>query len=89
MLKKAVHDAKLNCGRCPTCREIQAAGGRREDSGCERWTLHGFRRTFATQLHEQGFSVRQLMTLLGHADLETTLAYLGDCNEKTMEGIRF
>jgi integrase/recombinase XerD len=40
------------------------------------WELHKFRKTFATLHHESGISVRTLQDWLGHADLETTMAYL-------------
>ncbi len=42
----------------------------------ELFTLHSFRRTYATALHRKGVDVRTLMGLLGHSDLETTLSYL-------------
>jgi integrase len=41
------------------------------------WTLHAFRRTFATIHHEDnGVSVNTLKTWLGHKDIETTMRYL-------------
>jgi integrase len=42
-----------------------------------KYELHKFRKTFATQKHEDaGISPRTLQKWLGHSSLETTLAYL-------------
>jgi integrase len=47
----------------------------------EDWTLHAFRRTFATIHHEDnGVSVNTLKTWLGHKEIETTLRYLESAN---------
>jgi integrase len=47
------------------------AGLRDEDA-----TLHRFRRTFASRLHNAGMSLVRIMELLGHSDLKTTERYL-------------
>lgn len=39
-------------------------------------TLHSLRHSFATQLLEDGVSIRQVSTYLGHASLQSTLVYL-------------
>lgn len=67
LLKRTAKLAGLNCGMCDGCREQNECGG---------YTLHSFRRTYATTLHRKGVDVRTLMNLLGHADIETTLKYL-------------
>src|ERR1017187_5319900 len=41
-----------------------------------KYELHKFRKSFATMHHEAGVSARTLQKWLGHASLETTLAYL-------------
>lgn len=67
LLKRTARKADLNCGRCDGC-------GKHDE--CETYTLHSFRRTYATSLHRKGVDVRTLMSLLGHSDIETTLSYL-------------
>jgi integrase len=74
MLKRMAREAGLNCGHCDGCREY--AEKPNADGGCSRWTLHSFRRTFATRLLKAGANVKQIMQLLGHSDLETTMRYL-------------
>jgi integrase/recombinase XerD len=72
-LRRIAFKAGLNCGECidPDGRSC------RDHAICYRWTLHKFRRTFATLQHEiGGVSARTLQSLLGHSKLETTLRYL-------------
>ncbi len=66
-LKRMAHKAGLNCGTCPGCKK---------NNECRKYTLHSYRRAYATALHRKGLGVRDIMKLLGHADLETTLRYL-------------
>lgn len=40
-----------------------------------RFSLYDFRHTFATKMAEQGMGAKMLQTLMGHADISTTLSY--------------
>jgi site-specific recombinase XerD len=46
-------------------------------AGLNGFELHRWRKTFATQLHESGVSVRKIQSYLGHTKLDVTLIYLG------------
>ena len=71
-LKSLALRAELNCGHC-----INKPGQScTHKPVCNRWSLHKFRRTFATMHHESGVSARTLQAWLGHSSLETTLRYL-------------
>lgn len=71
-LKSLALRAGLNCGHC-----INKPGQScTHKPVCNRWSLHKFRRTFATMHHESGVSARTLQAWLGHSSLETTLRYL-------------
>jgi integrase len=68
-LKWCAKRAGLNCGKCEACR----------DRGeCEKYDLHSFRRTYATRLARAGMDVHAIRDLLGHSDLQTTIAYLAE-----------
>jgi integrase len=71
LLKRTARRAGLNCGRCDGCRKLKE--NKRE---CGEYTLHSFRRSYATALAWSGVDVRTISALLGHADIETTLLYL-------------
>jgi integrase len=67
-LKRLVNRAGLNCGTCEGCTS--------EIKECERWTLHKYRRTWATTLLRSGIDPRTVQAWGGWADLETVLRYL-------------
>jgi integrase len=89
-LKLEAHRAGLDCGHCAGCREYARTGRwNQSSSGCDRWTLHGFRRTYATTLHQQGVPLTDIRDLLGHSDIKTTERYLGsETSENLKQRVR-
>jgi site-specific recombinase XerD len=49
---------------------------------------HTFRHCFATELLEDGYSIKEVQELLGHASIETTMVYLSVRPEKLMKKMR-
>jgi integrase/recombinase XerD len=88
-LKKLALRAGLNCGQCirldtlksEPCRKHELCEQRtckscRYHPVCTLFSLHKFRRTFASMLMEAQPEVRTIQHLLGHSDISTTLRYL-------------
>jgi integrase/recombinase XerD len=77
LLKLDYYLAGLNCGQCQvisqgkktTCSKVPQ---------CKKVGLHMFRHTFASNHLRAGFNIVDVSTLLGHADVATTLIYLHD-----------
>jgi integrase len=85
MLKERAFAARLNCGHCTGTLDGKAVSCK-DVACCEHWTLHRFRKTFATLHHANGVPARTIQLWLGHESLETTLRYLADAefvSEKT------
>jgi integrase len=76
-LKRLAKQAKLNCGRCDGCK-----GPARE---CQEWTMHKFRRTYATTLLQSGFDLSTVQACMGHSDLASTLRYLRPAASSEMQ----
>lgn len=68
MLKRLAKREKLNCGHCEGCKSPLEE--------CREWNLHKFRRTYGTTLLRNGVDLRTVQSLMGHADLDSTLRYL-------------
>gem|GEM_PF-268397 len=88
MLKTLALRAGLNCGEC-----FSVGKGRRQtcltSPVCEQFTLHKFRRTFATFHHEHGVPVTQIQEWLGHENIETTLLYLAISDARSEKSRRW
>jgi integrase/recombinase XerD len=76
-LKCLAQKAGLNCGRCVS-RNRETGRVRTCDQSpiCKEWTLHRFRKTFATMHADAGVKIHTISRWLGHADLDTTMTYL-------------
>ena len=66
-LKRLTGKAGLACNRCQGCKTR---------GECRQFTLHKFRRTYATTLLRNGVDLRTVQAFMGHADLESTMRYL-------------
>ena len=88
MLKRIAFRAGLNCGECS-----RVGQGKRQTCRtspiCAKFTLHKFRRTFATFHHEHGVPVTQIQDWLGHESIETTLLYLAISDARSEKSRRW
>jgi integrase len=94
-LKRLADEAGLNCGQCAGCREREKNGGKGgwatdvENKGtgkeCSAWTLHKFRRTFATTMLRNGVDAKTVLKWMGHKHLDTTLRYLAAASNEEMQ----
>ena len=78
IVKRVAHRAKLNCGQCVTKHGNRCAQG----PYCQRFYLHKFRHTFATEHLRHGVDVRTLQNWMGHRDIQSTMVYLKGIQSK-------
>jgi integrase/recombinase XerD len=78
-LKRLALQAGLNCGECRSRYGERCA----TRPICKEWELHRFRRTFATMHSAAGVKIDTIARWLGHADLQTTLAYLAADDDRS------
>jgi integrase/recombinase XerD len=78
VVKRVAHRAKLNCGQCVTKHGNKCADG----PYCQRFFLHKFRHTFATEHLRHGVDIRTLQTWMGHRDIHSTMVYLKGMQSK-------
>lgn len=78
IIKEIAYRAKLNCGQCVT-----KYGNRCTDGPhCQRFFLHKFRHTFATEHLRDGVDIRTLQGWMGHRDIQSTMVYLKGIQSK-------
>jgi integrase len=78
VVKRVALRAKLNCGQCVTKYGNRCAAG----PYCQRFYLHKFRHTFATEHLRHGIDVRTLQGWMGHRDIQSTMVYLKGIQSK-------
>jgi integrase/recombinase XerD len=71
--------AGLNCGHCVSKKGLSCT----THAVCSKWTLHKFRRTWATMHLLSGMPITLLQNYIGHSDLETLNRYLARISAKT------
>lgn len=78
MVKIVAERAKLNCGQCLTKHGNRCSDG----PYCQRFFLHKFRHTFATEHLRHGIDIRTLQGWMGHRDIQSTMVYLKGIQSK-------
>ena len=64
--------------------DVRIAAGLAES---DNLTPHGFRHYFATELDRAGVPLKEIQTLLGHSQIETTLSYLQSHREHLFDAV--
>jgi integrase/recombinase XerD len=91
--KEIAFKAGLNCGKCKGTYTVKRSSTRKEvmsyscktSPRCDKWYLHKWRDTYATNMLRDGVDIKTLQVLLGHKDLATTDKYL---KALTRDGLR-
>jgi integrase len=71
-LKQLALVSGLNCGHCRSAKGLSC----RKHPVCDRWYLHKFRATTATNWLQNDVDIKTVQAWLGHSDMESTLRYL-------------
>ena len=74
-----MHETQLQEALCEAVRRAKLA---------KRVTSHTFRHSFATHLLQANYDIRTIQTLLGHADVRTTMIYTYCAPSKTIKEVR-
>jgi len=77
--KQIAFKAGLNCGYCINRKGLHCSG----HPVCAKWSLHKFRRTYATLNLLAGMPITVLQNYIGHSDLETLNRYLAHVSAKS------
>jgi integrase len=77
--KEVALRAGLNCGHCVNKKGLSCA----KHPVCANWSLHKFRRTWATMHLLSGMPITLLQQYIGHSDLETLNRYLARISAKS------
>ena len=77
--KQIAFRSGLNCGHCTNKQGKSCA----EHAVCANWSLHKFRRTWATMHLLNGMPMPLLQNYIGHSDMETLNRYLARISAKS------
>jgi integrase/recombinase XerD len=77
--KEIAFRAGLNCGYCVNRKGLAC----KDHPVCSKWSLHKFRRTFATFHLWNGVPITTVQAWIGHSDLETLNRYVAKISPKS------